>query len=199
MRTKSPLNLFLFSALMSTAALCWIVKERDVSRPNYEFLPETQMAYSVAYDSFSPNPNFPDGLTLRSPPAGTIARGHLPLHFQPTYEDALRAGQLLQNPFTQNDASRRERGSVVFANYCQVCHGPTGQGNGPITQAGFPPPASLLADRAVQMKDGQMFHVLSYGQLNMPAFSAQLSRADRWSVILYVRMLQGPSAPSSVP
>jgi mono/diheme cytochrome c family protein len=191
--------MLLFGALMSIVAFCWIVKERDVSRPNYDFLPETQMAYSVAYDSFSPNPNFPDGITLRSPPAGTIARGHLPLHYQPTYEDALRAGQELQNPFTQNDASRRERGSAVFANYCQVCHGTTGEGNGPITQAGFPPPASLLADRAVQMKDGQMFHVLTYGQLNMPAFNAQLSRADRWSVILYVRMLQGPAAPSSVP
>jgi mono/diheme cytochrome c family protein len=191
--------LFLFLALMSTVALCWIVKARDVSRPNYDFLPETQMAYSVAYNSFSPNPNFPDGLTLRSPPAGTIARGHLPLHYLPTYEDALRAGQELHNPFTQNDVSRRERGSAVFANYCQVCHGHTGEGNGPITQAGFPPPASLLADRAVQMKDGQMFHVLTYGQLNMPAFNAQLSRADRWSVILYVRMLQGPSTPSSMP
>jgi mono/diheme cytochrome c family protein len=43
------------------------------------------------------------------------------------------------------------------------------------------------------MKDGQMFHVLTYGQGNMPAFSSTLSRDDRWSVILHVRLLQGPS------
>jgi mono/diheme cytochrome c family protein len=47
------------------------------------------------------------------------------------------------------------------------------------------------------MKDGQMFHVLTYGQGNMPSFSAQLSQTDRWSVILYVRALQEPFAPTS--
>jgi mono/diheme cytochrome c family protein len=198
-RSKSWPNRLLFLALVSTVALCWIVKERDVSRPNYDFLPEAQMAYSVAYSSFSPNPNFADGLTLRSPPAGTIARGHWPLHYQATPEDALRAGLELHNPFSVGDESRQQRGSVVFANFCQVCHGATGQGNGPITQSAFPPPASLLADRAVQMPDGQMFHVLTFGQRNMPAFAAQLSREDRWSVILHVRMLQGAYAPSPVP
>jgi mono/diheme cytochrome c family protein len=190
------LNGVLFLALLGTAALCWAVPTRDVSRPNYEFLPEAQMAQSAAFDSFAPNPNFPDGLTLRSPPAGTVARGQAPLHYQPTLEDSLRAGRELQNPFKPDDAARLERGTAVFANYCQVCHGPLGLGNGPVTQRGFPPPASLLADRAVQMKDGQMFHVLTYGQGNMPSFTTPLSRDDRWSVILYVRLLQGPYAPS---
>jgi mono/diheme cytochrome c family protein len=198
-KTKSWLNLLLFLALMSTGALWGIVKERDVSRPNYDFLPETQMAYSVAYDSFSPNPNFPDGLTLRSPPSGTIARGHMPLHYQATPEDALRAGRELHNPFSGNDESGRARGGIVFANFCQVCHGPIGQGNGPMTQAGFPPPASLVADRAVQMRDGEMFHVLTFGQRNMPAFATQLSRDDRWGVILHVRGLQETYAPGSYP
>jgi mono/diheme cytochrome c family protein len=40
-----------------------------------------------------------------------------------------------------------------------------------------------------------MFHVLTYGQGNMPSFATQLSRDDRWSVILHLRMLQGPYAP----
>ena len=119
----------------------------------------------------------------------------MPLHYLPTLEDALRAGEELKNPFPPLDAARRERGAIVFTNFCQACHGPLGQGNGPVALAGFPPPASLLADRAVQMKDGQIFHVLTYGQGNMPTFAAQLSTEDRWSVILYVRMLQAPYAP----
>lgn len=200
MKTRGWVNGVLFVALCTTIALSWLIKERDVRRPNYDFLPEAQMAQSVAYDSFSPNPNFLDGLTLRTPPAGTLARGpDSPLHYQSSLEDALRASQELHNPFAENDTARRERGSIVFTHFCQVCHGPLGQGNGPVTQGGFPPPASLLADRAVQMKDGQMFHVLTYGQQNMPSFAAQMSRADRWSVILHVRMLQGPSVPSSAP
>jgi mono/diheme cytochrome c family protein len=192
-------NLLLLLAFVATAALCWFVPERDVSQPNYDFLPEAQMVYSAAYDTFSPNPNFADGSTLRRPPAGTIVRGHLPLHYQPTLQDAVRAGRELRNPFSETDTLRRERGGFVFTQYCQVCHGPLGQGNGPVTQRGFPPPASLLADRAVQMKDGQMFHVLTYGQGNMPAFSTTLSADDRWSVILHVRLLQGPYTPAPGP
>jgi len=230
MKRNSWINPLLFLALLGTTALCWFVPERDVSRPNYEFLPETQMAQSPAYDSYAPNPNFSDGLTQRPSPAGTIARGFPRLHYQPTFPDALRAGQELYKPFQPTatiiasatgqagglqspwqtgwvaemmimaqptDTARRERGTIVFTNFCQVCHGPLGQGNGPVTQGGFPPPASLLADRAVQMKDGQLFHVLTYGQGNMPSFSTQLSREDRWNVILHIRMLQGPYAPGA--
>ena len=86
-------------------ALLVRARAETCSQPNYDFLPEAQMAYSPAYDSFSPNPNFADGSTLRTPPAGTIARGHLPLHYQPTLQDALRAGRELQNPFSESDAS----------------------------------------------------------------------------------------------
>ena len=78
------INSLLLLAMICTTALCFFVPERDVSRPNYEFLPEMQMAQSPAYDSIAPNPNFADGLTLRAAPAGTIARGQPPLRYQPT-------------------------------------------------------------------------------------------------------------------
>ncbi len=231
MKGNTWVNVLLFLALLGTTALCWIIPQRDVTKPNYEFLPEAQMALSPAYDSYAPNFNFADGLTQRTPPAGTMPRGYPRLHYQPTLQDALRAGEELHAPFPLGastivsavgqagglrnpwyagwtaetalkaqpiDAARRQRGGVVFTNYCQVCHGPLGQGNGPMTQGGgFPPPASLQAERAVQMKDGQLFHVLTYGQGNMPSFSAQLSRDDRWNVIQHIRMLQGPYAPGT--
>jgi mono/diheme cytochrome c family protein len=170
-----------------------------VTLPNYEFVPEAQMVRTPAYDSFTPVSGLADGRSLRTPPLGTIIRGQMPLHYQPTLQDAIRAGQELQNPFCFDDTDRLERGTSIFTNYCQVCHGPLGLGNGPITRGGFPPPSSLLAERAVQMKDGQMFHVLTYGQGNMPAFNGPLSSDDRWSVILHIRMLQGPYSPEPAP
>jgi hypothetical protein len=87
-------NPVLLVFLLGAVALCYFTPPRDVSQPNYEFLPETQMAQSPAYDSFAPNPksNFADGLTLRTPPAGVLARGSTPLHYLPNLEDALRAG-----------------------------------------------------------------------------------------------------------
>ena len=40
------------------------------------------------------------------------------------------------------------------------------------------------------MKDGQLFHILSYGQGSMAPMAGQLSRADRWHVVNYVRSMQ---------
>jgi mono/diheme cytochrome c family protein len=183
------LSLVLLALVVITVAIALSIG-RDVTQPNYEPLVEGQMAHSPAYGSFAPNDNFPDGMTLRSPPANTIALGQLPLPFKATPEDAVRAGTELRNPFSDKDDNRVARGSDVFANFCKVCHGPLGQGDGAVTQGGFPAPPSLLADRAMRMPDGQMFHVLTYGQGRMPSIAAQLSRDDRWCSILHVRQLQ---------
>jgi mono/diheme cytochrome c family protein len=158
------------------------------ARLNHEFLP--QMAHAPRYSSFSPNPNFSDHQTLQLPPAGTIPRGLMPLHYAATPQDALRSGDELKSPVDPGSQQARERGATVFANYCSVCHGAGGAGNGPVTQRGVPPPPSLLAEHAVKMKDGQIFHVLTFGQNNMPSYASQLSREDRWNAIACVRSLQ---------
>jgi mono/diheme cytochrome c family protein len=180
-------NIFLGFAFVASLGV-HMIATRDRSQPNFEFLPN--MAHSPAYDSLSANPNFSDGMTLRLPEPGTIARGRLPLHYEPTPQDAIRAGDELHNPFASNDTQARKRGAFIFANYCQMCHGPEGKGDGVVPQRGIPPAASLQADRTVQLKDGQLFHILTYGQGNMSSHAVQLSRDDRWKVILHIRSLQ---------
>jgi mono/diheme cytochrome c family protein len=192
------LDLLLVVLLAATLAIGLSVG-RDAGVPNFEPLVEGQMAHSPAYDSFDRNPNFPDGMTLRTPPAGTISRGHLPLPYKATSEDAVRAGLELHNPFTENDEAARERGGVVFSNFCRTCHGPLAQGDGPVTLGGFPAPPSLLTDRVTRMPDGQVFHVLTYGQGRMPPIASQLSSDDRWRAILHVRQLQKFYSPSGKP
>lgn len=83
-----------------------------------------------------------------------------------------------------------ERGAVVFARFCQPCHGSGGKGDGQVVAKGYPGPPSLFAENAITMKDGQLFHIVTYGQKNMPGHAAQLSRQDRWNVIAHVRSLQ---------
>jgi len=197
------LNAFLLLAVIASVCASWILSS-DPTRPNFEFLP--QMAHSPRYNAFAPNPNFADGTTLQRPEPGTIARGSMPLHYTATPQDALRAGEELKSPLDLSNVRARERGAFVFSNFCAVCHGAGGAGNGPVAQRGYPPPPSLLADHALKMKDGQVFHVLTYGQNNMPSYASQLSREDRWNVILYVRTMQAaatpvpaPPAPSSSP
>jgi mono/diheme cytochrome c family protein len=194
--SRRVLNVFLLLAFLATLGL-HVVAGRDLSQRNIEALPEMQ--YSPAYDTFAPNPNFPDGKTLQLPQPGTISRGRMPLHYGPSLEDAVRAGAELHNPFSGDDARALARGAFLFGNYCQMCHGPEGKGDGPMMQRGMPPSASLQADNAVQMKDGQLFHVLTYGERNMSSHAAQLSREDRWKVILYVRSLQHNAAGEKRP
>ncbi len=66
-------------------------------------------------------------------------------------------------------------------------------------QRGVPLPPSLLADRPVQMKDGQLFHIITYGQGNMPANAGLLSQDDRWQVIVYLRSLQQDASGKKLP
>jgi len=194
--SRRLVNFLLFLVFLGSLGL-HVAIERDNTQRNYEFMPE--MVRSAAYSTYSPNPNFPNGETLQLPEFGTIARGRMPLHYRPLPEDATRAGVELTNPYSAKDAHVLERGAFVFANYCQICHGPEGKGDGPVPQRGVPLPPSLLGDKTVQRKDGELFHVLTYGQGNMSAHAVQLSPADRWRVILYVRSLQQKAAGEKRP
>lgn len=185
------LNTFLLFAFLVSVAASWLLSPHP-TRPNFEFLP--QMAHAPRYNAFAPNPNFENGATLQRPEPGTIPRGFMPLPYAATPQDAVRAGDELHNPIELGNMRARERGASVFANFCAVCHGVGGTGNGPVAQRGYPPPPSLLAEHAQKMKDGQLFHILTYGQNNMPSYASQLSRDDRWNVILYVRTVQAAAA-----
>lgn len=188
MRPRS-LNLLLSLGIAIVGVLNWVM-QRNFAQPNLEFLPE--MVRSIPYDSFSPNPNFRDGKTLQPPVPGTIPRGFLPLHYEATSQDAERAGEELANPYSPEDPAARQRGDVVYTNFCLPCHGATGRGDGPVVFRGFPGPPSLLSERAIAMKEGRIFHVITYGQRNMPPHAPQISREDRWKAILHIRTLQRP-------
>jgi mono/diheme cytochrome c family protein len=173
------------AALGLAAAGC----EQDENKPNYEYAPD--MVSSVAYDSFAPNPNTPDGKTLMAPAKGTVPRGFMPLHLQPGPEAATRAGAELKNPYPAS-AEFVERGHTAFQRYCSPCHGSGGMGDGLVT-ARFPMPPSLLAAHAKGLPDGQLFHIITYGQGLMPAHGSQVAPEDRWKIVHYLRTLQNPA------
>lgn len=156
------INLLLLTLLVALVAANLGVSDNP-NRRNWEAMPE--MVRTVAYKSFSANPNFADGKTLQLPPDGAIARS--PAH-QPT-----------------------RSGAVVYQIYCQPCHGGAGKGDGPVAMRGFPPPPSLLADRALHLTDDQMFEIATRGQKNMPSYAVQVPPQDRRAAISYIRSLQG--------
>jgi mono/diheme cytochrome c family protein len=190
--SRRTLNLALLAVFLASLALNWILRPQ-VSQPNREFIPE--MVRTPRFNAYSPNSNFPNGMTLQTPVARTIPRGFLPLHFSPSPEDAVLAGDTLESPIRLDDPQSVSRGAVVFSNFCAPCHGSAGKGDGPVVLRGFPAPPSLYSDNARKIKDGQFFHILTYGQKNMPTYASQLSREDRWHVIAFVRSLQKQASP----
>ena len=186
-------NAVLLLALVGAAGLAWM--RSDAAKTNYELFPD--MAHSVRSNAFSPNASFASGETLQAPPVGAIPRGYLPLHYAATPQDATRAGDELVTPDAPGNERALQRGAQVFVNFCSECHGTGATGNGPVAQRGYPAPPSLLAEHAVKMKDGQLFHILTYGQNNMPSYASQLSRQDRWDAIAYVRSLQAAAPPTA--
>ena len=160
---------------------------RDVGVRNREW--PTQMASSPAYRSQSANPVLPYHMTEQVPVAGAVPRGFKTFHYGSDPAEAERAGRELTNPFTATPENL-SRGQYVFTNYCLVCHGGTGAGDGPLIPK-YPNPTSYLSEKSKALPDGTMFHVITLGRNNMPSHAAQVSTDDRWKVILYIRRLQG--------
>ncbi|HZT29901.1 MAG TPA: cytochrome c [Bryobacteraceae bacterium] len=186
------LNLFLLAVLTALVGINLGIGDNPTRR-NLEAMPE--MVHTAAYKSFSANPNFADGKTLQLPPEGVIPRGVQPLDYAATPEDAARAGRELHAP--PMTPAGIERGAAVYQIYCLPCHGAAGKGDGPVAMRGFPPPPSLVADHARNLAEGQMFHIVTYGQKNMPSYATQVTPDDRWRVIAYLRGLQQPPAGAS--
>jgi mono/diheme cytochrome c family protein len=165
---------------------------RDPSRPNFEYMPD--MVRGPAAQSQGDGAATADGWSSQPLPDGVVVRDAEPFRFGATPEDAERAGRELASPFRGDDAAARGRGAVVFARFCVPCHGADGEGHGLAVQRGMLPPPSLKAERAVKMRDGQMFHVVTKGQGNMSSYAVQVAPEDRWKAILHVRELQGAQA-----
>ena len=98
---------------------------------------------------------------------------------------------LPQNPTKADDASIT-RGKELFTINCQMCHGATGQGNGPVAAflINFKP-ADLTSPLIQAFPDGQIFMTITNGvPERMPPLNENLTVPERWDVVNYVRTLQ---------
>lgn len=142
------------------------------------------------YEAQGSSEFFADGAAMRMPVPGTVARGQL-------REDVVfftgrdKAGNLVRKSPVVTSLELLRRGQDRFDIYCSPCHSRVGDGNGIVAQRGFqPPPASFHDDRLREIEDGHLFEVTSNGVRTMPGYRSQLSAADRWAIVAYLRALQ---------
>ena len=88
------------------------------------------------------------------------------------------------------DGYLMERGKQRFNINCAVCHGQTAAGNGITKQYGLTTVVSLQEERIREMADGEIFNTITNGKNTMMAYGPNVTVADRWAIIAYLRALQ---------
>jgi hypothetical protein len=163
--------------------------DRNRNSTGWDYFPD--MFYSTAYETFSKNPNFKDGLTMRVPVAGTVPRDFTPFNYTIDPESRILAGKELKNPESPI-AGALLRGNTVYSAFCAGCHGDKGEGDGHLFTSGLYPlkPRNLTGSAAENLKDGEIFHSITLGFGSMGAHGSQIRTEDRWKVVLHIRELQ---------
>jgi mono/diheme cytochrome c family protein len=96
-----------------------------------------------------------------------------------------------ENPNPGDEASIA-RGQELFALHCQMCHGQTGEGTGPIAAFLIKfKPANLTTEVVQSKSDGSIFMTITNGlDGRMPPLNENLTVSERWDVVNYVRTLK---------
>ena len=180
---------------------------------------QQKMADQPSYRPLEASSFFADGRSARPRVPGTVSQDSIDTTAlintgRSSESDAQNAsassnslgGHTLENYSTQFpfpiDLAELRRGQERYTIFCAVCHGPTGQGDGPVVERGYTQPPSYLIDdsRGLKLRGIHMslrevpveylFTVVSKGFGAMADYSTQVSVHDRWDIVAYIRTLQ---------
>jgi mono/diheme cytochrome c family protein len=99
-----------------------------------------------------------------------------------------------ENPIEADEASIT-RGAELYALHCQMCHGQTAEGNGPIGPFLANRPANLTLPVVQAKSDGSIFLTITNGvEGKMPPLNENLLVPDRWDLVNYIRTLTAEEA-----
>jgi mono/diheme cytochrome c family protein len=120
---------------------------------------------------------WPGGPRRAPPPPGTIPEGGL----------AEAAALTIPPPLTE---ALIDRGQQRYDIFCSVCHGTTGNADGPVVKRGFPAPPSYLIPRLMAAPPAYIVDVITHGHGVMYSYGDRVAPADRWAIAAYVKTLQ---------
>ena len=100
----------------------------------------------------------------------------------------------LKNPLQYNPLAK-EKGKVLYNQYCRSCHGEYGFGDGAAGKDLEAKPANFHEERVRKETAGALFWKLSNGNRSMPSFGSILTEQQRWQLISYIRGL--PELPAA--
>lgn len=157
------------------------------NQPNVEVIQDMMDQPALKAQDYSPHDREKSSMLV--PPEGTWPKNVEPYLYK---GNPIVAGEKLKNPYKSKGAEFLKLGKRHYNNYCSLCHGPGGAGDGQVAPkfVGIKPP-SLLTEKIRKYSDGRIFHIITDGQGIMGTYIHQLPKEkDRWAVVNYVRSLQ---------
>ncbi len=96
----------------------------------------------------------------------------------------------VEKPWEPNE-DMAKHGAVVYKANCAVCHGDTGQGDGPAGKALVPPPRNFVEGKWKQGGSSKDLYLTL--QKGVPGTSmvgfGHLPKADRWALVQHIRSI----------
>jgi mono/diheme cytochrome c family protein len=175
---------------------------RDKTQTALEYMPN--MYRGPAFEAYTSNPNFSDGLSARKPVEGTIAKGYIPYEFsnsQVGYDSArvyLKSSWEGRSLTTEEMEVLMQESKELYTIFCSHCHGEKGDGNGILVQRekilGVP---SYSTERLPDITEGSIYHVIMHGKGIMGSHASQLNYDERWKIVQYVLKLRSEISPKT--
>jgi hypothetical protein len=149
--------------------------------PNMDYQEKAQPQEESAF--------FYDGMVMRQPLPGTIARGDLDRDPRVATGADATGRHLATSPIPVDDALLA-RGEERYDIYCRPCHDPRGNGRGILFEYGNVPTAGFHDEQRRNYTDGRLFDIITNGSGLMMGYKWPIPPEDRWAIVAHVRRLQ---------
>lgn len=145
---------------------------------------DDQIKYIPIFSTMSEQPSRE---TYEEPVPRQPVPGTMPIDGEIPYT-LIEADTALTNP----GGGDLERGAILYGQFCTVCHGPRGRGDGSVVGANRIPPLPLLditSARTAGFSDGYIWGMITNGRGLMPSYR-RIPADERWHLVDFVRDLQ---------
>jgi len=95
----------------------------------------------------------------------------------------------LMNPL-EKEQNTIKQGKKLYQQFCTICHGDKGKGDGIASAALNPKPANFISEKFQKQSDGAIFWKLTEGKSPMASYKESLSTTQRWQVVKYLKSLK---------
>ena len=102
---------------------------------------------------------------------------------------APKDADVVLNP-VQNNPDAAAAGKKLYSQYCAVCHGDKGKGDGIAAASLNPKPADHTSDKVQSQSDGAIFWKMTTGRPPMASYAKSLTETQRWQLVDYIRTLK---------